>query len=67
MSFQEDVARNTATVEKVMLTCFVRNTDAFDFYQKLGFAIDPISPQPRSLRSRKESAPDYVIMSKKII
>lgn len=63
MSLQERIARHTPTVEKVMLTCFTRNTDAFEFYKKLGFSIDPISPVPRKLRG-KEAPPDYFIMSK---
>ncbi|KAK9779766.1 hypothetical protein SCAR479_03373 [Seiridium cardinale] len=66
ISHQESIARHTPTIEKVMLTCFMRNLDAFEFYKKLGFEIDPISPEPRKLRFGKESVPDYVIMSKKV-
>ncbi|KAH6657911.1 acyl-CoA N-acyltransferase [Truncatella angustata] len=66
MGFQESVAKHIQTVEKVMLTCFVKNTDAFEFYKRLGFGIDPISPEPRQLRHGKELAPNYVIMSKKV-
>ncbi|KAI0170506.1 acyl-CoA N-acyltransferase [Pestalotiopsis sp. NC0098] len=66
MGFLGSIAKHTPTVEKVMLTCFTRNTDAFDFYKRLGFDIDEISPEPRKFRSR-EIVPDYVIMSKSII
>lgn len=66
MAFQERIARHTPTISKVMLTCFTRNNDAFEFYKKLGFDIDPISPVPRKLRFGKESPPDYVIMSKTV-
>ncbi|ORY57871.1 acyl-CoA N-acyltransferase [Pseudomassariella vexata] len=64
ISFLEDVAVNVPTVEKVMLTCFTSNKRALDFYKKLGFKKDDISPEPRRLRYGKEVVPDYVIMSK---
>jgi N-alpha-acetyltransferase 40 len=66
IDFHESAARHTPSVEKVMLTCFTRNSSAFQFYRRLGFDIDPISPEPKKLRSGKESVPDYVIMSKTI-
>lgn len=67
MDFHDSVARNTSSVTKVMLTCFTKNSSAFQFYRKLGFDVDPISPEPKKLRSGKESVPDYVIMSKTIV
>lgn len=50
-----------------MLTCFLRNKRGLDFYNKLGFVKDDISPEPRKLRFGKEFIPDYVIMSKTIL
>ena len=63
MGFQEAVARNTPTVDKVMLTCFLRNERALAFYRKMGFEKDEISPGPRTLRGGRVFVPDYVIMS----
>jgi RimJ/RimL family protein N-acetyltransferase len=66
MGFHENVALHTPTIDKVMLTCFLNNKRGLDFYKKLGFVKDDISPEPRKLRFGKEFIPDYVIMSKKI-
>ncbi|KAF3014150.1 hypothetical protein E8E14_000141 [Neopestalotiopsis sp. 37M] len=63
MGFLERVATHTPTVGKVMLTCFVQNSDAFDFYKKLGFDVDEISPKPRVFRDGREVGSDYVIMN----
>ncbi|KAL1835768.1 hypothetical protein VTJ49DRAFT_6098 [Mycothermus thermophilus] len=64
MSFHATIASNLPTVNKVMLTCFLSNTTALEFYRKLGFEKDEISPEPRALRGRKTKEPDYVILSK---
>ncbi|KAI1383996.1 acyl-CoA N-acyltransferase [Hypoxylon trugodes] len=64
MGFLESVAANTPPIEKVMLTCFLRNQRALAFYKKAGFEKDEISPEPRRLRFGKEFIPDYIIMSK---
>ncbi|KAL2018722.1 hypothetical protein VTK56DRAFT_428 [Thermocarpiscus australiensis] len=66
MGFHSTVAANLPPVTKVMLTCFLSNQRALDFYRKLGFEKDDISPAPRKLRFGKIFTPDYVIMSKKI-
>ncbi|KXX79690.1 N-alpha-acetyltransferase 40 [Madurella mycetomatis] len=66
MSFHSTVATNLPPVTKVMLTCFLSNQSGLNFYEKLGFEKDDISPGPRKLRYGKTSTPDYVIMSKLI-
>ncbi|KAI1298213.1 acyl-CoA N-acyltransferase [Xylaria venustula] len=66
MSFLEDVASHTPPVNKVMLTCFLSNQRALNFYRSLGFTKDPISPEPKKLRYGREFIPDYVIMSKNV-
>ncbi|ROT35043.1 hypothetical protein SODALDRAFT_76987 [Sodiomyces alkalinus F11] len=66
MGFLETVAVNIPLIEKVMLTCFLRNAKAVAFYKKLGFVKDAISPQERRLRGGKLFVPDYVIMSRTI-
>lgn len=66
MGFLEQIAASILPIEKVMLTCFLRNTKALAFYEKLGFEKDPISPEERRLRRGKVFVPDYVIMSHKI-
>jgi len=63
MSFHAVVAEQIPGLEKVMLTCFVANRRARAFYEKLGYAKDEISPEPRNLRFGKVFVPDYVIMS----
>lgn len=59
-------AENIPCMEKVMLTCFVSNKNARAFYDKLGFEVDPFSPQPRKLRGGKVVVPDITIMSKPV-
>ncbi|KAL2255602.1 hypothetical protein VTK26DRAFT_3037 [Humicola hyalothermophila] len=66
MSFHSTVAQNLPPVTKVMLTCFLSNQRGLDFYRKLGFEEDAISPEPRDLRNGKRFLPDYVILSKTI-
>ncbi|EME49170.1 hypothetical protein DOTSEDRAFT_118324, partial [Dothistroma septosporum NZE10] len=52
-------------VQKVMLTCFVSNTIARNFYDRLGYRTDACSPEDRTTR-RKVVKVDYVIMSKAV-
>jgi GNAT superfamily N-acetyltransferase len=66
MGFLFTVAGNIPPVGKVMLTCFLSNVRGLDFYKKLGFQKDEISPAPRKLRFGKTFTPDYVILSKTI-
>ncbi|KAI0976837.1 acyl-CoA N-acyltransferase [Xylaria arbuscula] len=66
MSFLEDVASRTPPINKVMLTCFLSNQRALNFYKSLGFTEDTISPVPKKLRYGREFIPDYVIMSKTV-
>jgi GNAT superfamily N-acetyltransferase len=66
MSFHSTVAANLPPISKVMLTCFLSNQRGLDFYRKLGFEKDEISPGPRKLRYGKTFTPDYVIMSKPV-
>lgn len=64
MGFLENIAVNSTPITKVMLTCFLSNQHALNFYKKLGFVVDEISPEPRKLRYGKVFVPDYAIMSK---
>lgn len=64
MGLLETVASNVSVIQKVMLTVFTSNTRALDFYQRLGFEVDDISPVPRTLRNGVIKEPDYAIMSK---
>jgi hypothetical protein len=66
MSFHSTVAANLPPITKVMLTCFLSNQRGLDFYRKLGFEVDEISPVPRKLRYGKIFTPDYVILSKPV-
>ena len=66
MSFHTTVAENLPPVTKVMLTCFLSNQRGLDFYRRLGFKTDDISPIPRELRFGKVFTPDYTIMSKRV-
>ncbi|KAI0804452.1 acyl-CoA N-acyltransferase [Xylaria sp. FL0064] len=66
MSFLESVAYYTPPIKKVMLTCFLSNEKALNFYKSAGFTKDPISPEPKKLRYGREFIPDYVIMSKTV-
>ena len=62
MTYLAIIAKNIPTVEKVMLSCFILNERARDFYRKMGFVVDPYSPSPRLLRG-KTVEPDYEILS----
>lgn len=64
MGYLMDVADNIASVDKVMLTCFVSNASGLEFYEKLGFERDDYSPRERKLRGGKVVMPDYVILSR---
>lgn len=66
MGFLFTVAKNIPSVSKVMLTCFLSNERGLDFYSRLGFKKDEISPTPRKLRFGKTFIPDYAILSKTI-
>ncbi|KAI3340575.1 acyl-CoA N-acyltransferase [Ustulina deusta] len=66
MSFLGSVAAHTPPIKKIMLTCFLSNQKALDFYNSAGFTKDPISPVPKKLRYGREFIPDYVIMSKTV-
>lgn len=66
MGFLETVATTIPPIEKVMLTCFLRNTKAVAFYKKMGFVKDAISPEERRLRGGRVFVPDYVILSRKV-
>ncbi len=55
------MAYNLPPVTKVMLTCFVSNTAALDFYRARGFSTDDMSPTARVLRG-KTVLPDYAIL-----
>lgn len=60
----ESMARK-AGVKKVMLTCFLSNTNALSFYKRHGFRKDACSPGDRRTR-KKVVKVDYVIMSKDV-
>lgn len=59
-------AGKKAGVAKAMLTVFVENTGALDFYTKLGYGEDEFSPEPRKLRNGVVKNPTYVILSKSL-
>jgi N-alpha-acetyltransferase 40 len=61
----EEIARKIG-LGKVMLTVFKSNKTALQFYEKLGFALDEHSPQPRKLRNGAVKETDYLILSKKV-
>ncbi|KAL8684783.1 MAG: hypothetical protein Q9224_006135, partial [Gallowayella concinna] len=63
MGLMEDVGKR-AGVEKSMLTVFVENQAARNFYEKLGYSEDEYSPQPRKMRHGTVKMPTYVILSK---
>jgi RimJ/RimL family protein N-acetyltransferase len=66
MGFLDTVASKIPEVEKVMLTCFLSNQKALQFYRKLGFTTDEYSPPPKSLRNGTKVEADYIIMSKRV-
>lgn len=66
MNFLDTVGRKIPNVEKVMLTCFLSNAKALQFYQKLGYETDEYSPPPKLLRNGTKIEADYVILSKEV-
>jgi len=66
MGFLFTVATNIRPITKVMLTCFLANERGLDFYTKIGFEQDAISPRSRELRFGKTFTPDYAILSKSV-
>lgn len=66
MGFHILLAKRLPPITKVMLTVFLVNQRAVQFYRKLGFEEDAISPGPRKLRFGKIFSPDYIIMSKRV-
>lgn len=52
--------------EKAMLTVFVANQKAVEFYTRLGYEEDEYSPKPRKLRNGIVKKADYVILSKRL-
>ncbi|CAK7221220.1 N alpha-acetyl-transferase [Sporothrix curviconia] len=68
LGFQSIVAHNLGPpVSKVMLTCFLSNQRALQFYNRQGFATDPLAPTTRRLRGGKTFVPDYTILSKPVV
>lgn len=65
MEVAEHVGRKVG-LEKVMLTVFRSNTMAVGMYEKLGYAVDEYSPQPRRLRNGGFKESSYVILSKSL-
>ena len=65
IGMMEEAGRK-AGVAKAMLTVFVENKGALDFYKKLGYAEDDFSPEPRKLRNGVVKNPTYVILSKSL-
>lgn len=52
-------------LEKVMLTCFLSNEKALEFYRRHGYEKDICSPDDRRTR-KKVVKVDYMIMSKRV-
>ena len=63
MSMIEDFG-NKFEVEKAMLTVFLENQAALNFYDTLKYRVDEFSPEPRKLRNGTLKKPDYIILSK---
>ena len=66
MKVYEGVAKKIPVTEKTMLTCFLSNKRGIQFYEKLGYAKDEYSPEPRILRNGTKVEVDYVILSKAV-
>jgi N-alpha-acetyltransferase 40 len=66
MSLLDVVADKIPNIKKIMLTSFLSNTKAVQFYRKLGFETDEFSPPPRILRNGTKVEVDYVILSKEV-
>lgn len=65
MSMMEGIGMKIG-VEKAMLTVFVANGGAVEFYGGLGYGEDEFSPRPRKLRNGVVKKADYVILSKEL-
>ena len=65
MTIIEETGRRTG-MAKSMLTVFVCNAAAMEFYERLGYRIDEFSPEPRKLRNGVVKEPDYHILSKRL-
>ncbi len=63
MRIMEEIGTRVG-VEKAMLTVFVANDGAIQFYARLGYGEDEYSPKPRKLRGGKSKRADYVILSR---
>lgn len=66
MGIMEMVGKR-AKVAKVMLTVFVENEGALNFYEKLGYERDVSSPAPRKLRNGVMKNATYLILSKSLL
>lgn len=67
LGFQSIIAHNLGPpVSKVMLTCFLSNSRALQFYGSQGFVTDELAPATRRLRGGKVFQPDYTILSKPV-
>lgn len=66
MKYVESIAARVPKVTKVMLTVFVCNQRAVQFYQRLGYEKDEFSPPPRILRNGTKVEKEYLILSKQI-
>lgn len=66
MALLDEVANKVETVEKVMLTVFLRNDRAVRFYYRIGFETDETSPPPRTLRDGTIVDGAYLILSKTV-
>ncbi|CAK7269610.1 N alpha-acetyl-transferase [Sporothrix epigloea] len=68
LGFQSIVAHNLGPpISKVMLTCFLSNSQALQFYKNQGFVTDELAPTTRRLRGGKVFRPDYTILSKPVV
>jgi ribosomal protein S18 acetylase RimI-like enzyme len=65
MRIVEEIGQKVG-VNRSMLTVFTRNSTAENFYKRLGYSKDVISPTERKLRGGKVKRPDYLILSKNI-
>ncbi|KAI9879722.1 MAG: hypothetical protein M1830_007507 [Pleopsidium flavum] len=59
-----EVVGTRVGIEKAMLTVFMANDWAIEFYANLGYREDEYSPKPRKLRGGKLKMADYVILSR---
>lgn len=66
MEYVENVSVRIPDVTKVMLTVFVYNERAVQFYRRLGYEKDEFSPPPRILRNGTKVEKEYLILSKAI-